>query len=234
MSSPRTDIGLPGFDRLHSDASIVADEPSGGGRGQKIARNRGVRGAKKLLAVAAALRVSRTLEPRIGGKRKAQEDFLVTGKRKSYEDERITWQGKESYNQHQSQQFEWDRERGRDRVDLPTKESVSYSSLSSSSSSSGSNTSTRGYSHVDKHSLSSAEIKLERMQKAALEKAEKVRKLVEEKASKIRKLAEEKANKLRCLADEKVSPLSQTRFFSLFVRLQKHHRYLNRCLLFQR
>jgi hypothetical protein len=181
---------------------MVVEEPSGGGRGQKIARNRGVRGAKKLLAVAAALRVSRTLEPRIGGKRKALDEFLISNKRKSYEDERAAWQEKESHNQFQNQQFERERERGRDRVDLPTKESVSYSSQSSSSSSSSANT--RGYSNAEKHSLSSAEIKLERMQKAALEKAEKVRKLVEEKASKIRKLAEEKANKLRCLADEKV------------------------------
>lgn len=196
-----TDISPGGFERLQNDASIVAEEHSGGGRGQKIARNRGVRGAKKLLAVAAALRVSRTLEPRIGGKRKALDEFLISNKRKSYEDERVSWLQKESHNQFQNQQFERERERGRDRVDLPTKESVSYSSQSSSSSS----VNTRGYSNAEKHSLSSAEIKLERMQKAALEKAEKVRKLVEEKASKIRKLAEEKANKLRCLADEKVS-----------------------------
>ena len=147
--------------------------------------------------------MSRTLEPRIGGKRKALDEFLNSNKRKSYEDERAAWQEKESHNQFHNQQFERERERGRDRVDLPTKESVPYSSQSSSSSSSV----TRGYSNAEKHSLSSAEIKLERMQKAALEKAEKVRKLVEEKASKIRKLAEEKANKLRCLADEKVSIL---------------------------
>lgn len=176
-----------GFGRngLSSNGSVGTDDGTAASRGHKVGRNRGVKGVKKILAVAAALRVSRTMEPRIGGKRKG-ESFLVLGKRKTYEGEM------EQVDNH---------------TDINTKyfsDALSRSS-SSSSSTSYSSSSVKGYADFEKQNLSSAEIKLERMQKVAQEKAEKVRKVVEEKASKIRKLAEEKATKLRYLADEKVT-----------------------------
>ena len=169
-----------GDSQLMFRESLRTEEGGGGvngaGRGQKVARTRGVRGAKKLVAVAAAQRASRQLEPRIGSKYKIPEEFYSdTGSRKSHQSE---------------SDFRQDY----------TEPPLSVESHASSSSSSSS----PRYSSTEKMNLSSAEMKLERMQKVANEKAEKVRKLVEEKASKIRKLAEEKANKLRCLADEKV------------------------------
>ena len=139
------------------------------------------------MAVAAALRVSRTMEPRIGGKRKG-ESFLVLGKRKTYEGE---MEQSDVHSHHNTKYYS----------DAHSRNGGSSSSTASSSSS----CSERSYAELSKQNLSAAEIKLERMQKLAQEKAEKVRKVVEEKASKIRKQAEEKANKLRCLADEKVT-----------------------------
>lgn len=198
------------FDQVYNDASIVVDDSglTGAARGQKVARSRGVKGAKKLLAVAAAQGVSRCLEPRIGNKRSVQEDFFyAAGRRQSYDDARDL----HALDMHR------DRDMHRDMRDIPqstgsrasTSTSLSSSSSSASSSSNISMGSSRNnYPSIERQSLSSAEIKLERMQKAALEKAEKVRKVVEEKAAKIRKLAEEKANKLRCLAEEKVGDLT--------------------------
>ena len=139
------------------------------------------------MAVAAALRISRTMEPRIGGKRKG-ESFLVLGKRKTYEGE---VELSDTHSHHNTKYYS----------DAHSRTGGSSSSTASSSSS----CSERSYAELSKQNLSAAEIKLERMQKLAQEKAEKVRKVVEEKASKIRKQAEEKANKLRCLADEKVT-----------------------------
>lgn len=180
------------FDQVYNDASIVVDEGglAGAARGQKVARSRGVKGAKKLSAVAAAQGVSRSLEPRIGNKRSVQDDFFyVAGRRQSYDDGRDL------------QSLDMHREREREREAAQSRASMSTSSSSSNISMSSNR---NIYPTIERQSLSSAEIKLERMQKAALEKAEKVRKVVEEKAAKIRKLAEEKANKLRCLAEEKV------------------------------
>ena len=202
------------FDQVYNDASIVVDDSglTGAARGQRVARSRGVKGAKKLLAVAAAQGISRSLEPRIGNKRSVQEDFFyAAGRRQIYDDARDL----HALDMHR------DMQRDRDR-DVPqstgsrasTSTSLSSSSSSSSSSSNISMSSSRNnYPSIERQSLSSAEIKLERMQKAALEKAEKVRKVVEEKAAKIRKLAEDKANKLRCLAEEKVDDM--TFFFYL-------------------
>jgi hypothetical protein len=145
-----------------------------------------VKGAKKLSAVAAAQGVSRSLEPRIGNKRSVQDDFFyVAGRRQSYDDGRDL----QSLDMHR----EREREAAQSRASMSTSSSSSNISMSSNR---------NIYPTMERQSLSSAEIKLERMQKAALEKAEKVRKVVEEKAAKIRKLAEEKANKLRCLAGE--------------------------------
>jgi hypothetical protein len=169
----------------------VVDEGglAGAARGQKVARSRGVKGAKKLSAVAAAQGVSRSLEPRIGNKRSVQDDFFyVAGRRQSYDDGRDL----QSLDMHR----EREREAAQSRASMSTSSSSSNISMSSNR---------NIYPTMERQSLSSAEIKLERMQKAALEKAEKVRKVVEEKAAKIRKLAEEKANKLRCLAEEKVT-----------------------------
>ena len=187
------------FDPLYNDASIVVDEGglAGAARGQKIARSRGVKGAKKLSAVAAAQGVSRSLEPRIGNKRSVQDDFFyVAGRRQSYDDGRDL----QPLDMHRDR--DRDREREREREAAQSRASMSTSSSSSNISMSSNR---NNYPTIERQSLSSAEIKLERMQKAALEKAEKVRKVVEEKAAKIRKLAEEKANKLRCLAEEKVT-----------------------------
>ena len=192
------------FDQVYNDASIVVDDSglTGAARGQKVARSRGVKGAKKLLAVAAAQGVSRSLEPRIGNKRSVQAEFFyAAGRRQSYDDARDL----HALDMHR------DRDVHRD-VPQSTGSRASTSTSLSSSSSSSSNismgSSRNNYPGIERQSLSSAEIKLERMQKAASEKAEKVRKVVEEKAAKIRKLAEEKANKLRCLAEEKVKDLT--------------------------
>ena len=174
-----------GFGRngLSSNGTVLTDDGIGASRGHKVGRTRGVKGAKKVLAVAAALRVSRTMEPRVGGKRKG-ESFLVLGKRKTYEGE----VEQSDVHSHLSTKYYSD----------------GHSRNGGSSSSTTSSSSERSYAELSKQNLSAAEIKLEKMQKIAQEKAEKVRKVVEEKASKIRKQAEEKANKLRCLADEKV------------------------------
>jgi hypothetical protein len=180
---------------VYNDASIVVDEGglAGAARGQKVARSRGVKGAKKLSAVAAAQGVSRSLEPRIGNKRSVQDDFFyVAGRRQSYDDGRDL----QSLDMHRDRDREREREAAQSRASMSTSSSSSNISMSSNR---------NNYPTIERQSLSSAEIKLERMQKAALEKAEKVRKVVEEKAAKIRKLAEEKANKLRCLAEEKVT-----------------------------
>ena len=163
-----------------------------------------MKGAKKLLAVAAAQGVSRSLEPRIGNKRSVQEDFFyATGRRQSYDDARDL----HALDMHRDRERDVPQSTG-SRASTTTSLTSSSSSSSSSSSNISMNSSRNNYPCIERQSLSSAEIKLERMQKAALEKAEKVRKVVEEKAAKIRKLAEEKANKLRCLAEEKVADVT--------------------------
>ena len=150
------------FDQVYNDASIVVDEGglAGAARGQKVARSRGVKGAKKLSAVAAAQGVSRSLEPRIGNKRSVQDDFFyVAGRRQSYDDGRDL------------QSLDMHMEREREAVQsMGPRASMSTSSSSSNISMS---LNRNNYPTIERQSLSSAEIKLERMQKAALEKAEK-------------------------------------------------------------
>ena len=124
-----------GFGRngLSSNGSVGTDDGTAASRGHKVGRNRGVKGVKKILAVAAALRVSRTMEPRIGGKRKG-ESFLVLGKRKTYEGEM------EQVDNH---------------TDINTKyfsDALSRSS-SSSSSTSYSSSSVKGYADFEKQNL---------------------------------------------------------------------------------
>ena len=146
----------------------MEDGPSSG-RGHKVGRNRGVNGAKKLLAVAAALGVSRSMEPRIGGKRKV-EPFQVAGKKKAYEGDGSAHGHAHNTYSHptHTQPSSTTHPAHPTHAHIPNPNQSTVTRTVSGASSS------RSYLDLEKQNLSSAEIKLERMQKTAQEKAEKV------------------------------------------------------------